>query len=225
MGWRAANCDDRPGPSTSPPSAIRSKPEIPVSTFSIDVDTASYSNVRRMLNAGRLPPRDAVRIEELVNYFRYDYPLPQNRSQPFSANATVAPSPWAEGRQLVHVGLQGYNIVPRERPPLNLTLLLDVSGSMGEPNKLPLVKDALRMLVRTCVPDSSASLTFSAVQLASDWGSVPVAARNARPRSSLTRNLYAAFAASAVAGLAAGPVFLSGEPAEEVVEKLKHGHS
>ena len=119
----------------------------PVSTFSIDVDTASYSNVRRFLGEGRLPPRDAVRIEELVNYFRYDYPLPENRTQPFSTNVTVAPSPWAEGRQLVHIGLQGYNIVPRERPPLNLVMLLDVSGSMGEPNKLPLVQQSFRMLV------------------------------------------------------------------------------
>jgi Ca-activated chloride channel family protein len=119
----------------------------PVSTFSIDVDTASYSNVRRFLGEGRLPPRDAVRIEELVNYFRYDYPLPENRNQPFSTNVTVAPSPWAEGRQLVHIGLQGYNIVPRERPPLNLVMLLDVSGSMGEPNKLPLVQQSFRMLV------------------------------------------------------------------------------
>ncbi len=119
----------------------------PVSTFSIDVDTASYSNVRRMLNQGRLPPRDAVRIEELVNYFRYDYPLPQNREQPFSTSVTVAPSPWAEGRQLVHIGLQGYNIVPRERPPLNLVLLLDVSGSMNAPNKLPLLQQSFSMLI------------------------------------------------------------------------------
>jgi Ca-activated chloride channel homolog len=119
----------------------------PVSTFSIDVDTASYSNVRRFLGEGRLPPRDAVRIEEMINYFRYDYALPANRQQPFSTSVTVAPSPWAEGRQLVHVGLQGYNIVPRERPPLNLTLLLDVSGSMAEPNKLPLVQQSFRMLI------------------------------------------------------------------------------
>jgi Ca-activated chloride channel family protein len=119
----------------------------PVSTFSIDVDTASYSNVRRLLTSGRLPPQDAVRTEELINYFRYDYPLPESREQPFSTNVTVAPSPWAEGRQLVHIGLQGYNIVPRERPPLNLTLLLDVSGSMAEENKLPLVIQSMRMLV------------------------------------------------------------------------------
>ncbi|MBK8543456.1 MAG: VWA domain-containing protein [Caulobacteraceae bacterium] len=121
--------------------------EDPVSTFSIDVDTASYANVRRMLTSGRLPPQDAVRTEELINYFRYDYPLPQTREQPFSTSVTVTPSPWAEGRQLVHIGLQGYNIVPRERPPLNLTLLLDVSGSMGEANKLPLVIQSMRMLV------------------------------------------------------------------------------
>jgi Ca-activated chloride channel family protein len=121
--------------------------EDPVSTFSIDVDTASYSNVRRFLNEGVLPPRDAVRIEEMINYFRYDYPLPTNREQPFSTNVAVAPSPWAEGRQLVHIGLQGYNIVPRERPPLNLVMLLDVSGSMGEPNKLPLVQQSFRLLI------------------------------------------------------------------------------
>ncbi|MDZ4690615.1 VWA domain-containing protein [Terricaulis sp.] len=121
--------------------------EDPVSTFSIDVDTASYSNVRRFLSEGRLPPSDAVRTEELINYFRYDYPLPRDRAQPFSTNVTVAPSPWAEGRQLVHIGLQGYNIVPRERPPLNLVLLLDVSGSMNAPNKLPLLQQSFRLLI------------------------------------------------------------------------------
>ncbi|MBC7767977.1 MAG: VWA domain-containing protein [Phycisphaerales bacterium] len=121
--------------------------ETPVSTFSIDVDTASYSNVRRFLNEGRLPPSDAVRTEELINYFRYDYALPRDRAQPFSTNVTVAPSPWAEGRQLVHIGLQGYNIVPRERPPLNLVLLLDVSGSMNAPNKLPLLQQSFRLLI------------------------------------------------------------------------------
>ncbi|QGZ94276.1 vWA domain-containing protein [Terricaulis silvestris] len=126
---------------------VRIVAEEPVSTFSIDVDTASYSNVRRLLNEGRLPPQDAVRIEELVNYFRYDYPLPASREQPFSTSVTVAPSPWAEGRQLVHIGLQGYNIVPRQRPPLNLTLLIDVSGSMQPENKLPLALQSFRLLV------------------------------------------------------------------------------
>ncbi|MFT3727582.1 MAG: VWA domain-containing protein [Terricaulis sp.] len=119
----------------------------PISTFSIDVDSASYSNVRRYINEGRLPPRDAVRVEELVNYFKYDYALPQTRTQPFSTTVAVTPSPWAEGRQLVHIGLQGYNLVPRERPPLNLVLLLDVSGSMSPEDRLPLLIRAFHGMV------------------------------------------------------------------------------
>ncbi|MFZ2029305.1 MAG: VWA domain-containing protein [Vitreimonas sp.] len=119
----------------------------PISTFSIDVDSASYSNVRRFINENRLPPRDAVRVEELINYFHYDYPLPQSRQQPFSTTVAVTPSPWAQGRQLVHIGLQGYNIVPRERPPLNLVLLLDVSGSMEPEDRLPLLIRAFHGMV------------------------------------------------------------------------------
>src|SRR5262249_35820479 len=113
----------------------------------IDVDTASYSNVRRFLNDGRLPPRDAVRIEEMVNYFDYDYPLPENRAQPFSTTVAMAPAPWTHGRTLLHIGLQGYNIIPRERPPLNLVLLLDVSGSMSPPDRLPLAIQGFRALI------------------------------------------------------------------------------
>src|SRR5262245_20699693 len=120
--------------------------EDPISTFSIDVDTAAYANVRRFLNEGRLPPQDAVRIEELINYFDYDYALPPNRERPFSSTISVMPSPWAEGRQLVHIGLQGYDIQRAERPPLNLVLLIDVSGSMDEPAKLPLAIQGFRML-------------------------------------------------------------------------------
>jgi Ca-activated chloride channel family protein len=119
----------------------------PISTFSIDVDSASYANVRRYLNEGRLPPRDAVRVEELINYFNYDYPLPQTRAQPFSTTVAVTPSPWAEGRQLVHIGLQGYNLLPRARPPLNLVLLLDVSGSMEPADRLPLLIKAFHGMV------------------------------------------------------------------------------
>jgi len=119
----------------------------PVSTFSIDVDTASYSNVRRMLNAGHLPPKDAVRIEELINYFDYDYALPKAKSAPFETTVKVVPSPWAEGRQLMHVAVQGYDINRDARPPLNLTLLIDVSGSMSSPNKLPLAIQSLKLLI------------------------------------------------------------------------------
>ncbi len=119
----------------------------PVSTFSIDVDTASYSNVRRMLNAGHLPPKDAVRIEELINYFDYDYALPKSKNTPFETTVKVVPSPWAEGRQLMHVAVQGYDINRDARPPLNLTLLVDVSGSMSSANKLPLAIQSLKLLI------------------------------------------------------------------------------
>ena len=120
--------------------------EQPLSTFSIDVDTASYANVRRFLSAGRLPPRDAVRIEELVNYFRYDYPQPDG-DKPFSVTVEAAECPWNAGRRLVRIGLQGRDIDRGERPAGNLVFLVDVSGSMNAPNKLPLVKQALAMLV------------------------------------------------------------------------------
>ena len=119
----------------------------PVSTFSVDVDTASYSNVRRFLNDGILPPKDSVRIEELINYFDYAYPVPESADPPFSTNVTLAPSPWADGNLLMQVGLKGYEIEADERPPINLTLLVDVSGSMNAQDKLPLAKKALGMLI------------------------------------------------------------------------------
>jgi Ca-activated chloride channel family protein len=120
--------------------------EQPLSTFSIDVDTASYANIRRFLAAGRLPPRDAVRIEELVNYFRYDYPQPEGEA-PFSVTVDAAECPWKPGHRLVRIGLEGRDIDRRERPAGNLVFLVDVSGSMQAANKLPLVKQALAMLV------------------------------------------------------------------------------
>ncbi len=128
-------------------NAVKSVAAEPVSTFSIDVDTASYANVRRYLNEGVLPPKDAVRIEELINYFDYDYPLPKTRERPFEASVALAPSPWGRGKTLLHIGLQGYDVRPSQRPPLNLVLLIDTSGSMNEENKLPLVKKAMRILV------------------------------------------------------------------------------
>ena len=118
----------------------------PLSTFSIDVDNASYSNVRRFLNMGQLPPVDAVRIEEMINYFNYDYPEPEGK-HPFSVYTEVSQCPWNHGHQLLHVGLKGKSIEKSELPPSNLVFLLDVSGSMGAPNKLPLLKQAFRMLV------------------------------------------------------------------------------
>ena len=117
----------------------------PLSTFSIDVDTASYSNTRRFLNDGRLPPRDAVRIEELVNYFSYEYPQPEGQT-PFSVTAEVAECPWNTKHKLVHIGLQGRKLATEDLPPANLVFLVDVSGSMEAANKLPLVKTSLRTL-------------------------------------------------------------------------------
>lgn len=137
--------------------------EEPVSTFSIDVDTASYANVRRFLNDGVLPPKDAVRIEELINYFDYtDYTRPETTDTPFASTISVVPSPWAEGRQLMQVGLQGYDIERDERPDMNLTLLVDVSGSMNSPDKLPLAVKALRMLVEEMDADDSVSIVVYA---------------------------------------------------------------
>jgi Ca-activated chloride channel homolog len=120
--------------------------EQPLSTFSIDVDTASYANVRRFLTAGRRPPRDAVRIEQLVNYFRYDYPQPEG-GRPFSVSLEAAACPWQAGHGIIRVGLAGRDVERDARPAGNLVFLVDVSGSMNQPNKLPLVKQALTMLV------------------------------------------------------------------------------
>ena len=139
----------------------RTPAEHPLSTFSIDVDTASYANVRRFLASGRLPPPDAVRIEEMVNYFRYDYPQPVG-DRPFSVTLEAAECPWHSGRRLVRIGLEGRDIDRRERPAGNLVFLIDVSGSMAAANKLPLVKQALAMLVEELTEnDSVAIVTYA----------------------------------------------------------------
>ncbi len=122
--------------------------ETPVSTFSIDVDTGAYANLRRMLNAGHLPPADAVRAEELLNYFDYAYALPGDRSTPFSVMREIAPSPWNPNTHLLHIGIQGYDLSAAEMPAANLVFLVDVSGSMNSANKLGLLKSSLTMLTR-----------------------------------------------------------------------------
>ena len=122
--------------------------EQPVSTFSIDIDTGSYTNVRRMLSAGMLPPADAVRAEEFINYFNYGYMPPADRARPFSVTTELAPAPWNAKRQLLLVGIQGYRVPAMEIPASNLVFLIDTSGSMNEPDKLPLLKASLKQLVR-----------------------------------------------------------------------------
>ena len=133
----------------------------PLSTFSIDVDRASYSNVRRFLNGGQLPPADAVRIEEMINYFTYDYPEPHGE-HPFSVTTEVAPAPWQPAHKLLRIGLQAKRIDTRELPPSNLVFLLDVSGSMQSPDKLPLVKSAMRMLVDELRPEDRVAIVVYA---------------------------------------------------------------
>lgn len=129
-------------------NGVKRSAEQPVSTFSIDVDTAAYSNVRRMLQQeGRLPPSHAVRIEEMINYFDYDYPQPDD-SHPFSVSTELAQSPWHAERQLLQIGIRALEPEREQRPVANLVFLVDVSGSMRAPNKLALVKKSLRMLTR-----------------------------------------------------------------------------
>lgn len=118
----------------------------PLSTFSIDVDAASYSNIRRFLNQGQLPPAGAVRIEEMVNYFTYQYPQPV-KNEPFSINTEISDAPWNKDHKLVLIGLQGKKIPTENLPASNLVFLIDVSGSMQDPLKLPLVKASMKMLV------------------------------------------------------------------------------
>ena len=122
--------------------------ERPVSTFSIDVDTAAYANVRRFLEGGQMSPKDAVRVEELINYFSYDYPAPEDLDPPFSLVTELAPTPWNPKTHLLHIGIKGYEVEQEERPAANLVFLVDVSGSMNHPDKLPLVKRSLQMLAK-----------------------------------------------------------------------------
>jgi Ca-activated chloride channel family protein len=147
----------------------------PLSTFSIDVDTASYSNVRRMLNDGYFPPAGAARIEEMVNYFPYDYEQPSGDA-PFHADVEVASCPWDESHKLARIGIQGRRIEAEARPDANLVFLIDVSGSMSDPRKLPLVKESLRMLVRQMRPTDRIALAVYAGNSGLVLDSTPVSA-------------------------------------------------
>lgn len=140
------------------PNPVKQVASEPVSTFSIDVDTASYAFVRRALNAGRLPPKDALRVEEMINYFPYDYPRPESAATPFQPTVTVVPAPWNPANKLVHIAIKGYAIVAAERPRANLVFLVDVSGSMRPDDRLPLAKNAFRLLVAELKPDDTVAI-------------------------------------------------------------------
>ncbi|PDS59683.1 hypothetical protein CO663_06880 [Rhizobium anhuiense] len=137
---------------------IKSVATDPVSTFSADVDSASYAFVRRSLTGGAMPDPQSVRVEEMINYFPYDWPGPDDADQPFKATVTVMPTPWNHDTELMHVAIKGYDIAPATTPHANLVFLIDVSGSMDEPDKLPLLKSAFRLLVNRLKPDDTVSI-------------------------------------------------------------------
>ena len=140
------------------PNPVRITAEAPVSTFSIDVDTASYAVIRSSLNAGQLPDPQAVRIEEMVNYFPYAYPAPETETDPFRATVSTLQTPWNPGTQLVRIALQGRLPALADRPALNLVFLIDTSGSMDEANKLPLLKQSLRLLLGQLRPQDQVAI-------------------------------------------------------------------
>ncbi|MCP3388817.1 VWA domain-containing protein [Bradyrhizobium sp. CCGB12] len=146
----------------APENAFKVARDVPVSTFSIDVDTASYAFVRAQLNRNILPPAASVRTEELINYFPYAYEAPASANEPFRANVAVFPNPWAEGRKLIRIGVKGYALQQTSRPRANLVFLIDTSGSMQPQNRLPLVKQSLAMLVTQLQPeDRIAIVTYA----------------------------------------------------------------
>jgi Ca-activated chloride channel family protein len=177
------------------PNPVKLTSEEPVSTFSIDVDTASYANVRRFLKSGVLPPKDAVRIEEMVNYFDYTYPQPEEGADPFATYVTLAPSPFAEGRQLMQIGIQGRDIDRDARPPVNLTLLVDVSGSMHSDDKLPLAKQALKLMLDQMDPQDTISIAVYAGAAGEVLAPTPVSEK---------RKIYAALENLRAGGSTAG---------------------
>ncbi|WP_299981358.1 VWA domain-containing protein [uncultured Pseudoteredinibacter sp.] len=154
------NSENYRGPADNP---IRLVSEQPLSTFSVDVDTASYANIRRMiLQDGNLPPQEAVRVEEMINYFHYDYPKPSSKDQPFNINTELSTSPWNNNKYLMRIGLQAYEPDMQQRPAANLVFLVDVSGSMRSKNKLPLLKKSLLMLLDNLEAQDKVSLVVYA---------------------------------------------------------------
>jgi len=141
---------------------LRQVADEPVSTFSVDVDTASYSFARRMLKGGELPQKDSVRVEEMINYFDYAWPAAKSAEVPFEPTVVVSDSPWGKGKKLVHIGIKGYEIDRRETPDSNLVLLLDVSGSMDSPDKLPLAVKSMELLLESLKPTDTVGIVVYA---------------------------------------------------------------
>ena len=159
------------------PNPVKVVAEEPVSTFSIDVDTASYGFMRASLNRGVLPRADAVRVEELVNYFPYDYPGPESRETPFAANVSLMPAPWNPAARLMHIGIKGYALDTGTAPRANLVFLVDTSGSMDEPHKLPLVVNSLKLLLGALAPEDTVAIVVYAGSAGTVLPPTPVAKR------------------------------------------------
>ena len=181
------------------PNPLKITVEDPVSTFSIDVDTASYAVVRSSITSGQLPPQDAVRIEEMINYFPYDYAAPDAGEAPFKSAVTVTPTPWNDGTNLVHIAIQGREAASETRPPLNLVFLIDTSGSMNQPNKLPLLKQSLSLML----PRLNENDQVSIVTYAGSAGQVlaPTPASDRRTILNALNNLSAGGSTAGQAGL------------------------
>ena len=168
------------------PNPVKVVTEEPVSTFSIDVDTASYAFLRASLNEGYLPEKHAVRTEELINYFPYDYPPPETRDTPFATHVAVMPAPWNDSARLLHIGIKGYELDRSAAPPVNLVFLVDTSGSMNEPNKLPLLIRSLELLLSALAPEDRVAIVTYAGTAGVVLEPTPVAER-ATIRASLER--------------------------------------
>ncbi|MEO9824132.1 MAG: VWA domain-containing protein [Paracoccaceae bacterium] len=165
--------------STETPNALKITSTEPVSTFSIDVDTAAYSVVRSSLNRGQHPPTQAVRIEELINYFPYDYPTPDTGEAPFRPTVSTFQTPWNTDTQLVHIALQGQMPALEDRPPLNLVFLIDTSGSMNQPDKLPLLKQSFRLMLDQLRPQDEVAIVAYAGSAGQVLAPTPASDRSA----------------------------------------------
>ncbi len=180
-------------------NSVKLVSEEPVSTFSIDVDTASYSFMRRQLNNGVLPQKDSVRIEELINYFNYDYPVPETQDAPFKPTVAVYDSPWAEGKKLMHIGIKGYQLPADSKPRSNLVFLLDTSGSMNSADKLPLLINSFKLLLSSLDEND----TVAIVTYAGSAGTVlePTKASDKQKILSALENLRAGGSTAGAAGI------------------------